>query len=294
MAVGAVNGTEGPIGVHWIVVRRDGRRTAIEMPRDIARHLQPAGPGAIGSVPHPNIGRTQEVPLMDVQPLAISIGFPGQRKTRPKPASPARAAPSDPGGGAAASIANRRPWLLAYTTLSIIAGLTALAWTTLRVPISPTIDPALNGTALAGPSGGMLLWIAYGMIGSLRDPARPRRSLRVDVPLPVRRRGDGPGRPDRGRVGRFRFHDRTSRDREVPWYGTLANHSVMAFAAVVGGLTAQVVNGALLTTSVSAGVAGLVAVTGGTLVLAAVLILGTAGTIMLREGLSAGSLGRDR
>ena len=26
---------------------------------------------------------------------------------------------------------------------------------------------------------------------------------------------------------------------EVPWYGALANHSVLAFAAVVGGLTAR-------------------------------------------------------
>src|SRR4029453_14923324 len=76
---------------------------------------------------------------------------------------------------------------------------------------------------------------------------------------------------------------------EVPWYGILANHSVLAFAAVVGGLTAQVLNGALLASAASPGVAGLAAVVGGTLMLAAILILGTAGTIMLREGLSAGS-----
>ena len=104
---------------------------------------------------------------MDVQATTISNGFPGRRKARAKPKSAARAAPTDPNGGDAAAIASRRPWLLAYTTVSIIAGLTALAWTTLRVPISPAIDPNLNGTALAAPSGGMLLWIAYGMIGSL-------------------------------------------------------------------------------------------------------------------------------
>ena len=227
---------------------------------------------------------------MDVQPLAISIGFPGQRKTRAKPASPARAAPSDPGGGAAASIANRRPWLLAYTTLSIIAGLTALAWTTLRVPISPTIDPALNGTALAGPSGGMLLWIAYGMIGSLRILPAPGGHSVWTFHFPFVAAAMVLGGPTAGAWVAFVSTIERRELNEVPWYGTLANHSVMAFAAVVGGLTAQVVNGALLTTSASAGVAGLVAVTGGTLVLAAVLILGTAGTIMLREGLSAGSL----
>ena len=60
----------------------------------------------------------------------------------------------------------------------------------------------------------------------------------------------------------------------VPWYGALANHSVLAFAAVVGGLTAQVLNEILLTTSASVGVAGLVALSGGTMVLAAILIAG--------------------
>ena len=59
----------------------------------------------------------------------------------------------------------------------------------------------------------------------------------------------------------------------------------------MGGLTSQILNGFLLTTSVSIGVAGLVALAGGTIILAAILILGTAGTVMLREGLSAGSFG---
>ena len=174
--------------------------------------------------------------------------------------------------------------------LSIIAGLTALAWTTLRVPISPTIDPALNGTALAGPSGGMLLWIAYGMIGSLRVLPAPGGHSVWTFHFPFVAAAMVLGGPTAGAWVAFVSTIERRELDEVPWYGTLANHSVMAFAAVVGGLTAQVVNGALLTTSASAGVAGLVAVTGGTLVLAAVLILGTAGTIMLREGLSAGSL----
>ena len=151
---------------------------------------------------------------MDVQPLAISIGLPGQRKTRTKPAL------------AVASRADRSRWrrrgddrqpssvaARLHRPISIIAGLTALAWTTLRVPISPTIDPNLNGTALAGPSGGMLLWIAYGMIGSLRILPAPGGHCRVDVPLPVRGRGDGPRRPDGGRVGRLRLDHRAARAR---------------------------------------------------------------------------------
>ena len=54
-----------------------------------------------------------------------------------------------------------------------------------------------------------------------------------------------------------------------PWYGTLANHSVMAFGAVVGGLTVLVVRGALARapTSIRAA-AGVIAIAAGTLVLA--------------------------
>jgi diguanylate cyclase (GGDEF)-like protein len=228
---------------------------------------------------------------MDVQAIAISNGFPGRRKTREKPEPLARAAPNDSGGGDAAAIASRRPWLLAYTTVSIIAGLTALAWTTLRIPISPAIDPNLSGTALSGPSGGMLLWIAYGMIGSLRVLPAPGGHSVWTFHFPFVAAAMVLGGPTAGAWVAFISTIERRELEQVPWYGALANHSVMAFAAVVGGLTSQVLNGFLLTTSVSVGVAGLVALAGGTIVLAAILIMGTAGTVMLREGLSAGSFG---
>src|SRR6478735_9371885 len=228
---------------------------------------------------------------MDVQALAISNGFPGRRKARAKPESAARAAPTDPNGGDAVAIASRRPWLLAYTSLSIIAGLTALAWTTLRVPISPAIDPNLNGTALAAPSGGMLLWIAYGMIGSLRILPAPGGHSVWTFHFPFVAAAMVLGGPTAGAWVAFISTIERRELEEVPWYGTLANHSVWAFAAVVGGLTAQVLSGFFLTTSVSSGVAGLVALVGGTVVLAAILMMATAGTVVLREGMSAGSLG---
>src|SRR6478735_5638470 len=214
---------------------------------------------------------------MDVQTLAIRNGFPDRRQTRAKPQAPPRSAPADSGGGDAASIARRRPWLLVYTSVSIIAGLTALAWTTLRVPISPAIDPNLDGTALAGPSGGMLLWIAYGMIGSLRVLPAPGGHSVWTFHFPFVAAAMVLGGPTAGAWVAFISTIERRELEEVPWYGTLANHSVWAFAAVVGGLTAQVLSGFLLTTSVSSGVAGLVALVGG--------------TVVLREGLSAGSLG---
>ena len=226
---------------------------------------------------------------MDVQTLAITIGFPGQRRSKSNPPPVARATSNDSGGGDAASIASRRPWLLAYTTISIIAGLTALAWTTLRVPISPAIDPNLNGTALTGPSGGMLLWIAYGMIGSLRILPAPGGHSVWTFHFPFVAAAMVLGGPTAGAWVAFISTIERRELEEVPWYGALANHSVLAFAAVVGGLTSQILNGFLLTTSVSVGVAGLVALAGGTIVLAAILIVATAGTVTLREGLSGGT-----
>ncbi len=228
---------------------------------------------------------------MDVQTLAIRNGFPDRPRTRSKPQAAPRSTPADPGGGSAASIARRRPWLLVYTSASIIAGLTALAWTTLRVPISPAIDPNLDSTALAGPSGGMLLWIAYGMIGSLRVLPAPGGHSVWTFHFPFVAAAMVLGGPTAGAWVAFISTIERRELEEVPWYGTLANHSVWAFAAVVGGLTAQILGGFLLTTSVSSGVAGLVALVGGTVVLAAILMMGTAGTVVLREGLSAGSLG---
>jgi diguanylate cyclase (GGDEF)-like protein len=76
----------------------------------------------------------------------------------------------------------------------------------------------------------------------------------------------------------------------APWYGIVANHAVMAFAAVAGGLTVEVGRAALLTTSLTPGVAGLIAASAGTLLLLAITNGAAALTVILREGLPAGSL----
>ena len=235
------------------------------MPPISARFLQPAEPGAIGSVPHPNIGRTPGSAPDGRPALAISIGFPGRRKTRAKP---------DVAGSSRADRSrwrrrrvDRQPSSVAprlhdalYHRRSHRAGLDDPAR-----PDQPSHRPGPERHGPGRPSGGMLLWIAYGMIGSLAVLPAPGGHSVWTFHFPVRGRGDGPWRPDRGRVGRLHLHaSNVASSNEVPWYGTLANHSVLAFAAVVGGLTAQVVNGALLTTSASVGVAGLVALTGGT------------------------------
>ena len=75
-----------------------------------------------------------------------------------------------------------------------------------------------------------------------------------------------------------------------PWYGTLANHASMAFAAVVGGLTVLVLGGVLGARLADRHLATLIATAVGTLVLALVANAIAAGTVILREHLSAASL----
>ncbi len=226
---------------------------------------------------------------MDVQPLAISIGLPGQRKTRAIQRSESRAAPADGGGGGAATIASRRTWLVAYTAISIVAGLTALAWATLRIPISPTIDPDMNGSAIAGPSGGMLLWIAFGMIGSLRVLPAPGGHGVWTFHFPFVAAAMVLGGPTAGAWVAFVSTIERRELDSVPWYGALANHAVMALAAVIGGLTVEGLQGSLQITTLTPGVANLIAIVGGTLVLVALLTVTTAVTIVLREGQAAGN-----
>ncbi len=230
---------------------------------------------------------------MDVQVLEMSnglhdlSGIPGIRRRRPDPTPTHAASPDGAGPGTAT---RQRPWLHAYTAISIIAGLGALIWTTQAVPIVSDIDPHLAGTALGGSDGGMLLWIAFGLIGSLRVLPIPGSSGVWTFHLPFIAAAMVLGGPTAGAwVGFLSTFERRELESQ-PWYGALANHSVMAFAAVLGGLTVQITHGALVSVGVDSGLASLAAIAIGTLVLAVAGNGIAAGTIMLREGLSPVSL----
>ena len=86
---------------------------------------------------------------MDVQTLEISVRFPGRRRSRTERPPSSESGSMESGGGASASIADRRPILLAYTAMSIIAGLTALAWATQRVPIASEMIRDRSGLLLS-------------------------------------------------------------------------------------------------------------------------------------------------
>ena len=201
---------------------------------------------------------------------------PARRRHRPDPRGPPRRKPRT----------TTRRLLLAYTGSSIVIGLAALAWTTATVPLLPAFNPGLDGTSLTGPSGGLLLWIAFGLIGSLRVLPIPGSSAVWTFHFPFVAAAMVLGGPTAGAwVGFLATLERRELESQ-PWYGTLANHAVIAFGAVVGGLTVLVVRGALASINIDPGAAGVLAIAAGTLVLAVTVNGVAAGTIILRERLA--------
>ena len=147
----------------------------------------------------------------------------------------------------------------------------------------------MDGSAIAGPSGGMLLWIAFGMIGSLRVLPAPGGHGVWTFHFPFVAAAMVLGGPTAGAWVAFVSTIERRELDSVPWYGALANHAVMALAAVIGGLTVEGLQGSLQITTLTPGVANLIAIVGGTLVLVALLTVTTAVTIVLREGQAAGN-----
>ena len=189
-----------------------------------------------------------------------------------------------PGAGSALSpaAASRRRRLLAYTAAEIMLGAGLVAWTTFAWPIQPAIDPGFaEGTVLAGPTGGLLLWLVYGLLGSLRVLRAPGGST-MTFHMPFIGAAMVLGGPTAGAwVAVLSTIERRELESQ-PWYGILANHATLAAGAVLGGLTTQVLMGALG----DDGTAALVAAAAGAVVLAIVSIGLGVGTVLLRDEVS--------
>jgi diguanylate cyclase (GGDEF)-like protein len=188
-----------------------------------------------------------------------------------------------PDSGDAALV--RRMALFAYTAASIVAGLALLAWTTLAIPLRPVIDPGLEGTALAGPLGGAVLWTLFGFLGSLRVLRVPGGTGFLTFHLPFVAAALVLGGPTAGAwVGFLSTLERRELE-QMPWYGALANHAVFVIGAVAGGQLAQLVE-SLAEGAGSPGLATALAAASGTLVLAGVTTAMAAITVMLRDEVS--------
>jgi diguanylate cyclase (GGDEF)-like protein len=186
-----------------------------------------------------------------------------------------------PGGAAIA----RRNRLVAYTGASIVLGLGLLAWTSLTAMPWAAIDPGFApGTVLSGPSGGLLLWLVYGLLGSLRA-MRAADGGTMTFHLPFIGAAMLLGGPTAGAWVAFLSSIERRELEEQPWYGILANHSVLVVAAVMGGLTTQVVGGLLGAEGL--GTATLIAAVAGIAVLAFVSTGMGVITVVLREDITS-------
>jgi diguanylate cyclase (GGDEF)-like protein len=190
-----------------------------------------------------------------------------------------------PGAGSTMTpaAASRRSRLLAYTAAEIVLGAGLLAWSTVVWPIQPALDPGFGGdTVLAGSTGGLLLWLVYGLLGSLRALRAPGGAV-MTFHMPFVGAAMVLGGPTAGAwVAVLSTIERRELESQ-PWYGILANHATLAIGAVAGGLVTQLLFAALGTE----GTGALVAASAGAVVLAGVSTGLGIGTVLLREAIEA-------
>jgi hypothetical protein len=179
-------------------------------------------------------------------------------------------------------LSSRLRW---FTTLSIVAGVAALAWATLALPLMPAI--ALGSVEITGrnpAAAGLLFWIVLGLGGSLR-PASLGGHAVLTFHLPFIVAAMLLGGPVAGGWVAFVSTIELRELKEVPWYGALANHAAQALGAVVGGIAAAAMRQAVATL-VAPEAAALGAALAGALVFSVVVVAHTAITVALREELT--------
>jgi diguanylate cyclase (GGDEF)-like protein len=189
-----------------------------------------------------------------------------------------------PSGSAGGATTLRRNGLYTWTATSIVLGLGLLAWTSIVNPPLQAIDAQFPaGTVLSGPTGGLLLWLVYGLLGSLRVLRAPGGAS-MTFHLPFIGAAMILGGPTAGAWVAFLSSIERRELESQPWYGILANHATLVIAAVVGGLAAQL-TGALLGSD-GHGASALATAAVGSLVLAGVATSMAVATILLREDMS--------
>ncbi|HEU4671693.1 MAG TPA: GGDEF domain-containing protein [Candidatus Limnocylindrales bacterium] len=176
------------------------------------------------------------------------------------------------------------PALAAFTAATILGGVAALAWATANLRLGEAI--ALDGIALPFRDqrvAGLAFWTVLGLIGSARTRSLGGRGV-ITFHLPFIVAAMTLGGPVAGAwVGAISSLELREL-REVPWFGTLANHSIVALGAVAGGLVAAFLEPALEPVLYTTA-ATLVASVAGALVFCAVDVGMSTLTIGLRERL---------
>ena len=182
------------------------------------------------------------------------------------------------------------PVLAAYVAATIVAGIAALAWATLTLPLGPDIaTDDLTHIAADERVSGLLFWIAFGLLGSARTKGYGGHAV-LTFHLPFIVAAMALGGPVAGGWVAAIATIELRELREVPWFGTLSNHAIVTLAAVIGGLVVAALRG-ILGPVLDPSLATLAAAAGGAFVLCAINVGLSATTIALREGLGRDELG---
>ena len=182
------------------------------------------------------------------------------------------------------------PALAAYVAATIVAGVAALAWATLTLPLGPDIATGgLTHIAADDRVSGLLFWIAFGLLGSARTKGYGGHAV-LTFHLPFIVAAMALGGPVAGGWVAAIATIELRELREVPWFGTLSNHAIVTLAAVIGGLVVAGLRG-ILGTVLDPSLATLSAAAGGAFVLCAIDVGLSATTIAFREGLGRDELG---
>jgi len=182
------------------------------------------------------------------------------------------------------------PVLAAYVAATIVAGIAALAWATLTLPLGPDIaTDGLTHIAADDSVSGLLFWIAFGLLGSARTKGYGGHAV-LTFHLPFIVAAMALGGPVAGGWVAAIATIELRELREVPWFGTLSNHAIVTLAAVIGGLVVAELRG-ILGAVLDPSLATLAAAAAGAFVLCAIDVGLSATTIALREGLGRDELG---
>jgi diguanylate cyclase (GGDEF)-like protein len=132
-----------------------------------------------------------------------------------------------------------RPQLLRYALLVATAAVVAVAAATLFYPVSPTIAIDLPGVGRElRVLAGIGFWVAFGLTGALRARGLPGGVV-VTFHMPFVVAGTILGGPVvgawMGLLSQFELREL----RSVSWFGVVANHAIIALAAMAGGLLGQ-------------------------------------------------------
>ena len=199
--------------------------------------------------------------------------------------------PSGP-AGLALDVPRRTALLAGYTAGTIVLGFgTVLAATAAAASSGgplvnpaiaiPGVDPQVAGLA------GVAVWTLFALLGGTRILRDPGGHVTLTFHLPFIAAAMILGGPIAGAWVALLGTMERRELREVPWYGTLANHALLAFWALVGGF---VIEGVLRIASAAGTpsdglVIRLVAGIAGTVVMAVGAAAMTAVTVILRDGL---------